>query len=95
MAPATISESASQREALSKLPPPTLYPVRETKFDKYIPPQVDGREKALAAPSGTAAIVIDNGTGMIPSYGSPQLTPFEPKVPLTSGRDGPSSRSHG
>lgn len=43
------------------LPPPTLHPVREAKFEKYLPPQVDGRERALAQPEGQAAIVIDNG----------------------------------
>jgi actin-related protein 5 len=36
MAPSLIEDSANQREALSKLPPPTLYPVKEAKFDKYI-----------------------------------------------------------
>lgn len=61
MAPSLIEDSANQREALSKLPPPTLYPVKEAKFDKYIPPQVDGHERALAEPVGSAAIVIDNG----------------------------------
>lgn len=43
------------------LPPPTLYPVKEAKFERYVAPQVDGHEKALAQPQGTAAIVIDNG----------------------------------
>lgn len=44
------------------LPPPTLYPVKETKFEKPTPVQADGREKALQQPEGSAAIVIDNGT---------------------------------
>jgi actin-related protein 5 len=43
------------------LPPPTVYPVQEVKFERHMPPQVDGREKALARPPGTTAIVIDNG----------------------------------
>lgn len=55
-------DAPSQREAWKSLPPPTLYPVQEAKFEKYIPPQADGHEKALALPEGTAAIVIDNGT---------------------------------
>lgn len=44
------------------LPAPTLYPVKETKFEKPTPVQTDGREKALQQSEGSAAIVIDNGT---------------------------------
>lgn len=61
MAPSAIDETVSQREAWKNLPPPTLYPVKEAKFEKYLPPQLDGRERALAQPAGQAAIVIDNG----------------------------------
>lgn len=61
MAPSAIDETVSQRDAWMSLPPPTLYPVREAKFEKYLPPQVDGRERALAQPEGQAAIIIDNG----------------------------------
>lgn len=63
MAPSAVDESvSSRREAWKNLPPPTLYPVREARFERYLPPQLDGRERALAQPEGQAAIVIDNGT---------------------------------
>lgn len=61
MAPSAVDETVSRRDAWKNLPPPTLYPVKEAKFEKYLPPQVDGRERALAQPEGQAAIVIDNG----------------------------------
>ena len=61
MAPSAIEETVNRREAWKNLPPPTVYPVKEAKFDKYLPPQLDGRERALAQPNGQAAIVIDNG----------------------------------
>jgi len=49
-------------------PPAKIFPVKEPKFEKIITPQFDGREKALAQPSGGAVIVIDNGK---PSRASP------------------------
>jgi actin-related protein 5 len=61
MAPSAVEETISQRDAWKSLPPPTLHPVKEARFEKYLPPQLDGREKALAQPDGQAAIVIDNG----------------------------------
>ncbi|KAL1866117.1 hypothetical protein VTK73DRAFT_4910 [Phialemonium thermophilum] len=65
MAPAATEEVRNQREAWKSLPPPTVYPVKEAKFEKYIPPQVDGYEKALAQPEGEAVIVIDNGSSTV------------------------------
>ncbi|KAK4134364.1 ARP5-like protein [Trichocladium antarcticum] len=65
MAPSAIDETVSRREAWMSLPPPTLHPVREAKFEKYLPPQVDGRERALAQPEGQAAIIIDNGSSSV------------------------------
>ncbi len=61
MAPMAIDEPVSRREAWKSLPPPTIYPLKEAKFEKYIAPQADGHEKAKAQPGGRAAIVIDNG----------------------------------
>lgn len=63
MTPSAIdgTGSVSLREAWRQLPPPTLYPVKEARFEKFLPSQLDGRETALAQPAGTAAIVIDNG----------------------------------
>ncbi|KAI1489455.1 putative chromatin remodeling complex subunit [Biscogniauxia mediterranea] len=48
-------------------PPAKIFNVKETKFDKFVAPQSDGREKALAlAQSGEpAAIVIDNGSSAV------------------------------
>jgi hypothetical protein len=62
MAPSAISDSASRREVLNSLPPPKLYPVKEAKFEKFVTPQIDGRERALDRGAGSTAIVIDNGT---------------------------------
>jgi hypothetical protein len=41
-------------------PPAKIFPVKETKFEKFEKPQEDGRRRALEQP-GSAAIVIDNG----------------------------------
>ncbi len=61
MAPMAIDPPISQRDAWKSLPPPTIHPVKEIRFDKYITPQIDGYETAKAQPEGQAAIVIDNG----------------------------------
>jgi actin-related protein 5 len=61
MAPSAIDEPVGRRDNWKNLPPPTLYPVKEARFEKYLPPQLDGRERALVQPEGQAAIVIDNG----------------------------------
>lgn len=62
MAPSAIEETINRRDIWKTLPAPTLYPVKEARFEKYTPPQVDGHERALAQPDGRAAIIIDNGT---------------------------------
>ncbi|ORY63199.1 putative chromatin remodeling complex subunit [Pseudomassariella vexata] len=46
-------------------PPARIYPMKEMRFEKHTPPQPDGREKALAQSSGSAAIVIDNGSSAV------------------------------
>ncbi|KAI1277480.1 putative chromatin remodeling complex subunit [Xylaria sp. FL0933] len=56
-------------------PPARIYPVKETKFEKHIAPQPDGREKALAQPEGSAAIVIDNGSSAVRSGWSFESAP--------------------
>jgi actin-related protein 5 len=61
MAPSAIDEPVNRREAWKSLPAPTLHPVKEAKFETYVPVQTDGHEKALAQPDGSVAIVIDNG----------------------------------
>ncbi|KAL2159918.1 hypothetical protein VTH06DRAFT_2051 [Thermothelomyces fergusii] len=66
MAPSATGDTVtSRREAWKNLPPPTLYPVKEARFEKYLPPQIDGRERALAQPEGQVAIVIDNGSSTV------------------------------
>lgn len=66
MAPTAISWPAlSKPGPAPDLPPPKLYPVKETKFEKPSPVQQDGREKALQQPEGSAAIIIDNGVAPI------------------------------
>jgi actin-related protein 5 len=67
MAPSAIDELPPFLLPPNKRPPERTYPparifsVQETKFDKAIPVQEDGRRKALAQPDGGAAIVIDAG----------------------------------
>lgn len=76
MTPSAIDEMASRREAWKTLPPSTLYPVKEARFEKYLPPQVDGHERALAQ-EGQASIIIDNGeqwSFTVKSPQSPMLT---------------------
>ncbi|KAI8635289.1 putative chromatin remodeling complex subunit [Xylariaceae sp. FL1651] len=46
-------------------PAARIFNVKETKFEKHVDPQPDGREKALAQPEGETAIVIDNGSSAV------------------------------
>lgn len=62
MAPtATYEPTLSKPGPAADLPPPTVYPVKEIKFEKPIPVQLDGRKKAQEQHDGEAAIIIDNG----------------------------------
>ncbi len=61
MAPSAVDPPALPQRVEKIYPPAKIFDVKETKFEKHIEPQADGREKALAQPEGTAAIVIDNG----------------------------------
>ncbi|KAK1759400.1 actin-like protein arp5 [Echria macrotheca] len=65
MAPSATEEMGSRREVWKTLPEPTLYPVKEAKFEKFVPPQVDGHERALAQGGGNASIIIDNGSSSV------------------------------
>ncbi|PSS00615.1 actin-like ATPase domain-containing protein [Coniella lustricola] len=66
MAPTAIYDTTfSKPGPAADLPPPTLYPVKEVKFEKPIPVQADGREKALQHKDGDAAIIIDNGSSSV------------------------------
>ena len=61
MAPSAIDPPALPKRVEKTYPPAKIFNVKENKFEKPITPQADGREKALAQPDGSAAIVIDNG----------------------------------
>ncbi|KAM0254987.1 hypothetical protein ACHAQJ_006215 [Trichoderma viride] len=65
MAPSAIDERVPRQPQEKTYPPAKIYPVKETKFEKFIEPQTDGRKRALEQP-GNAAIVIDNGE--LPSH---------------------------
>ncbi|KAK4217848.1 putative actin-related protein 5 [Rhypophila decipiens] len=65
MAPGAIDETVNTRDVWKTLPPPTVYTVKEARFEKYLPPQADGHERALAQPEGNAVIVIDNGSSAV------------------------------
>ena len=60
MAPSAVDEPKQTRPEERTYPPANIYPVKETRFEKYIEPQADGYRKALEQ-QGSAAIVIDNG----------------------------------
>jgi actin-related protein 5 len=61
MAPSAIDQPAATASTVAKTyPPATIFPVKETRFEKFIEPQEDGRKRALEH-SGDAALVIDNG----------------------------------
>lgn len=60
MAPSAVDEPKQTGPLDRDIPPPKLFPVKETRFEEYIEPQSDGYKKALEQPD-RAAIVIDNG----------------------------------
>ncbi|KAG4224409.1 hypothetical protein PC116_g27137, partial [Phytophthora cactorum] len=65
MAPSATDLPALPVRQEKMYPPPRIYNVKETKFEKPTPPQPDGREEALARPAGSVAIVIDNGSSAV------------------------------
>ncbi|KAM0524452.1 hypothetical protein ACHAPE_000546 [Trichoderma viride] len=64
MAPSAIDERMPLAPPEKTYPPAKIFPVKENKFEKFIEPESDGRQKALEQP-GNAAIVIDNGSSAI------------------------------
>ncbi|RFU75221.1 actin arp5 [Trichoderma arundinaceum] len=64
MSPSAIDERVPQQPQEKTYPPAKIFPVKETKFEKFIEPQTDGRKRALEQ-HGNAAIVIDNGSSAI------------------------------
>ncbi|RYP17749.1 hypothetical protein DL765_004327 [Monosporascus sp. GIB2] len=67
MAPSALDPPALPQRVEKTYPPAKIFNVKETKFEKHVPPQTDGREKALALARSreTPAIVIDNGSSAI------------------------------
>lgn len=61
MAPSAVDERPLGAPQERTYPPANIFPVKETRFDSYVAPAADGRQRALESP-GTAAIVIDNGS---------------------------------
>lgn len=64
MAPSTVDDKPPPAPAEKTYPPANVFPVKETRFEKFMRPQDDGRGAALEHP-GSAAIVIDNGSSAI------------------------------
>ncbi|CAI4210583.1 unnamed protein product [Parascedosporium putredinis] len=70
MAPSAIDETTlvvpdNKRPPERIYPPAKIFPVREARFEDPIPIHEDGRQKALAQPTGGAVIVIDNGSSNV------------------------------
>lgn len=65
MAPSAVDVPMLPPREEKVYPPAKIYPVKDIKFEKHTPPQPDGREKALAQPQGSVAIVIDNGSSAV------------------------------
>ncbi|KAK5660269.1 hypothetical protein OQA88_12809 [Cercophora sp. LCS_1] len=84
MAPSAIDDMPSRREAWKNLPPPNLYPVKEARFEKYVPPQTNGHERALAQPAGQASIIIDNGSSSVRAGWSFESSPSLVFPPISS-----------
>lgn len=66
MAPSAIYSPAQESGEPSVIKPPRLYPVKEAHFDKYLEPQPEGYQRAVARGPGQAAIIIDNGNYKYP-----------------------------
>ncbi|KAL7789472.1 actin-like protein [Trichoderma ceciliae] len=64
MAPSAIDERVPRPPQEKTYPPAKIFPVKETRLEKFIEPQTDGRKRALEQP-GNAAIVIDNGSSTV------------------------------
>ena len=62
MAPSAIYSLTQETGQPSVIKPPQTYPVKEAHFEKYLEPQPEGYQRAVARGPGNTAIVIDNGT---------------------------------
>jgi actin-related protein 5 len=61
MAPSAIYSLTQETGQPSVIKPPQTYPVKEAHFEKYLEPQPEGYQRAVARGPGNTAIVIDNG----------------------------------
>ncbi|OAQ63148.1 chromatin remodeling complex subunit [Pochonia chlamydosporia 170] len=83
MAPSAVDEPKQTRPEERTYPPANIYPVKETRFEKYIEPQADGYRKALEQ-QGSAAIVIDNGSSAVRAGWSFESAPRLSMPPIMS-----------
>ncbi|CAH0048874.1 unnamed protein product [Clonostachys solani] len=84
MAPSAIDQSAAAAPLNTKTyPPAKIFPVKETRFEKYIEPETGGRNKALQQP-GSATIVIDNGSHAVRAGWSFEKQPRFSMPPIMS-----------
>lgn len=83
MAPSAVDEPKQTGPLDRDIPPPKLFPVKETRFEEYIEPQSDGYKKALEQPD-RAAIVIDNGSSTVRAGWSFESKPRLSMPPIMS-----------
>ncbi|KAI9167050.1 Actin-like protein arp5 [Paramyrothecium foliicola] len=83
MAPSAIDRPAAAPPTTKTYPPAKIFPVKETRFEKFIEPQSDGRKRALEQPGG-AALVIDNGSSAVRAGWSFESTPRFSIPPIMS-----------
>lgn len=83
MAPSAVDEPKQTGPLDRDIPPPKLFPVKETRFEEYIEPQSDGYKKALEQPD-KAAIVIDNGSSTVRAGWSFESKPRFSMPPIMS-----------
>jgi hypothetical protein len=100
MAPSAIDQPAAAPPNTKTYPPAKIFPVKETRFEKFIEPENKGYKRALEQP-GSAALVIDNGIAsryvcllhVQPAYLLCQALPqFGPDGPLNRSRASASLR---
>jgi actin-related protein 5 len=64
MAPSAVDQLAAAPPDNRAYPPANIFPVKETRFEKFIEPDSDGYKRAREQPGG-AALVIDNGSSAV------------------------------
>ncbi len=79
MTPSATNTSVPASETDNTVSPPHLYYPREAYFEKFVPIQADGYQKAKSRGTGRAAIVIDNGS----DFSLPWLAPASKALLLT------------